>query len=500
MKYKGIITMLAVLGLSILMTGCGSGSQGTGEEASTELAAESTTEEALITEPGIYINGREVELTESGTIDLELLSVEKGVTVTANPEEGEEILVNGEALTEPLYLDITAITRDDVIEVEVTDEEATNACTINLMPSTFLDYTTEGESLVDGDYYLTTYDEEVNYIFKLDSTGNLIFYKETSDDALDFRKVYNSDGEVRYTYMPYLQNSFCGIGGINPGCVVVMDENYDVIDEIYYQNADGEDNLIDPHGFIYLDDGHYILTSYQDITVEDIPEDLGATDNSAYLAVLYIEEIQDGEVMWEFCSQDYEQFLYATTEVTWSESTEQCYDYVHFNSMFIDEDDNLLVSGRNINSVFKLDRQTGELIWILDGTEDEFGLTEEQMFSKQHSIIVTGDGSYMIFNNGNDQVKAGTTDSSSVVKLKVDENIMEVVEYQKDETGFFSNYMGSIRELDADAGVYLWAVGGSYTGAIPEYSMVEYTDDGEVAFTFRFDDGDRKLYCANKCE
>ena len=72
-----------------------------------------------------------------------------------------------------------------------------------------------------------------------------------STNGLDFRKQYNSDGEIRYTYMPYLEDSFADgdCSGINPGCVVVMDENYEVIDEIYYLDENGDEMLIDPHGF-----------------------------------------------------------------------------------------------------------------------------------------------------------------------------------------------------------------------------------------------------------
>ncbi len=173
---------------------------------------------------------------------------------------------------------------------------------------------------------------------------------------------------------------------------------------------------------------------------------------------------------------------------------------MHFNTMYIDDDGFLLISCRNINSFFKVSREDGALLWILGGSEDEFGHTDDQLFSKQHSIIVTEDGSYMIFNNANDEVADGSAESSSVVRFHVDEDTMEVTEYEKYETGFFSNYMGAIRELDGAAGIYLWSVGGSYTGEIPEYSMVEYSEEDGILFTFRFDEGYCRLYCANKCE
>lgn len=480
--YRKLLLPLAIVSLlAALPSGCAHGSSQT-------------------TDLSICINGRAVAFAEEGNTDLDLLSVENGITVQVETTGDEQVSVNGEVVDGSLTLDVTAITRGTTLEIEVADGDEVTSHSVNLMPSTFLDYTTQGESVTAGDYYLSTYDESVNYIFKLNNQGDLIFYKKTGGNALDFRKEYNSAGEVRYTYMPYLETSFCGIEGINPGCVVVMDEDYNVIDELYYQTADGEDLMIDAHGFIYLDDGHYILTAYEDVVVDNLPEDLGATDNSVYLAVLYIQEIKDGEVLWEFCSQDHTEFLYTSTEIDWSASTEECYDYVHFNSMFIDNDDNLLVSCRNINSIIKISREDGSLIWTLGGEQDDFGLTAEQIFSKQHSIIVTADGSYMLFNNANDEVAAGTASSSSVIRLKVDETAMKVTEYREVESGFYSNYMGAIRELDAEDGIYLWSVGGNYTGTICDYSMVEYSETDGAIFKFRFEDGYRKLYCANKCE
>ncbi len=255
MKRKFPVTLL-LSALALALTGCASGG-----------AADETE---------IYFNGHSVTLTEDGAIDLDLLSVEDGITVTASRAGDETVTVNGAVLEDAVYLDITAITREETVEIEIDDGNSVSTYTVNLMPSTFGDYTTEGESQTAGDFYLSTYDEEVNYIFKLNNSGDLIFYKETGDNALDFRKVYNSDGEVRYTYLQYLENSFCGISGINPGCVVVMDEDYNVIDELYYQTTDGEESMVDPHGFIYLDDGHYILTAYEDVTVADIPAELSA--------------------------------------------------------------------------------------------------------------------------------------------------------------------------------------------------------------------------------
>lgn len=477
------------------------------------------TEEPL-TEPGYYINRRPVIFAEEGDTDLDLLTVEKGLKVNVVPFGDETVTVNGEAVDYELAIDCSEIKAGDKIEFAITENGETVTHTVNLYPSTFPAFTTEGESKVPGDFYLGTYDLKTNYVFKLNSKGGLIFYMKTTKldkdgnevtaNGLDFCKRYNSKGEVRYTYCPYLEDSFANgdCVGINPGCVRVYDKNYDLIDEVYYTCEDGEQIKIDPHGFVWIDDGHYLLAAYKQEII-DVPEDLGvdAQDGKANLAVLYIEEVKDGEVLWEFRSADHDSFLVETPAIRWETSAERCSDYMHYNHMDIDKDGNVLVSCRQQSSILKLSREDGSIIWKLGGMGDEFSLTEDQLFSNQHSIIVTEDGSYMLFDNANATVNSGRAQYSSVERFKVDEEARTVTEYTRyTVVDFFSNFMGAIRELDGEKSVYLWSVGGNIPNDAenpPAWSMVEYTEvDGkaEYNFSFKYDEGMGRLYSSNKCE
>lgn len=504
-----ILALILAASIGFAFAGCESKNQETGSTEGTVTASENETV--------VYINQNAVTFAEEGATDLDMLSVENGITVSASVASGDTVTVNGEILNGDMTLDVYAITRTDTLEIGITDAEGTATNTVNLMPSTFPSYTAEGESTTEGDFYLTTYDLEHNYLFKLNNSGELIFYKaitkttadgeEVNTNALDFRKQYTSDGEVRYTYMPYLEDAFAGdCSGINPGCVIVMDESYNVIDEIYYTDSDGEQITIDPHGFIWIDEGHYILTAYKEETV-DVPADIETESTTADLAVLYINEIKDGEVLWEFCSKDYDKFLYESNTLNWDKAQTTCQDYMHFNSMSIDTDGNLLVSCRHLDSILKISRSTGELIWQLGGDYGDFELSDDQRFSYQHSIILTDDGQYMLFDNANTAVSGGSASYSSVIRMSVDEESTSVTDFVRyNVVDFYSIYMGAVREIDSLSKTYLWSVGGNYvTDSVtpPEWSMVEYTEDGEGnvthTFKFRFDEGTRRLYCSNKC-
>lgn len=77
-------------------------------------------------------------------------------------------------------------------------------------------------------------------------------------------------------------------------------------------------------------------------------------------------------------------------------------DYVHMNSIQVDPaDGNFIVSFRHTSSIIKLDRKTGAILWTLGGASDDFGLTPEQSFSHQHHVRKLGDGTLLLFDNGN---------------------------------------------------------------------------------------------------
>lgn len=114
-------------------------------------------------------------------------------------------------------------------------------------------------------------------------------------------------------------------------------------------------------------------------------------------------------------------------------------DWSHGNAVIHDpSDDSIIVSLRHQDSVIKFSRQTGELIWILGPHEnwdmEEFGqylLTpqsgQEFFFQyHQHAPDITDEGTYIIFDNGNN--RASPFDPT----LPDSDNFSRAVEYDID--------------------------------------------------------------------
>jgi len=72
-------------------------------------------------------------------------------------------------------------------------------------------------------------------------------------------------------------------------------------------------------------------------------------------------------------------------------------DWAHVNSLFVDEDGHYVISCRNLDQIWKINGNTGEIIW-------KYGvgviLDDKEKFYNQHAIHRNPDGDYMILDNG----------------------------------------------------------------------------------------------------
>jgi len=77
-------------------------------------------------------------------------------------------------------------------------------------------------------------------------------------------------------------------------------------------------------------------------------------------------------------------------------------DYAHGNSIEEDSDGHLILSMRHLNAVYKINRQTGDIIWQLGGVNSDFVFVNDAGFSAQHDARVLPNGHLSVFDNGNE--------------------------------------------------------------------------------------------------
>ena len=293
-------------------------------------------------------------------------------------------------------------------------------------------FTVEGQTDLEGNFFISfVYTKN---IIMLDGKGNVVWSKheDTPSDGpqlgyWDFKK-HIIDGKVYYSYHDQNPNGDkLGIEGFAPGERVILDSDFKEVKRITMEQSDTVEkgHYLDGHDFLLIDLDHYIMSTYLKTRVYNIPE----YPQGSNVIYSYLQEVQNGEVLWDWKSIDYPE-LYSLT-VTDAVATANDFanekvdapDYVHFNAMRLKDDGTLVCSFRHLNTIMGLDRttETDQILWKLSGKADEFGLTDEQKTSSQHYVTVDGD-TIRAFDNHN------ITEETRVVSYKIDWENMELAE------------------------------------------------------------------------
>jgi outer membrane protein assembly factor BamB len=190
----------------------------------------------------------------------------------------------------------------------------------------------------------------------LDDRGQVVWFRplrETQGRAMSF-------GVQTYRGKQVL------IWGETAGEYVIFDSSYREIARLRAGNGyDG-----DHHEFLVSPQDTALITIYN-----SVPQDLtavgGSKNGRAWQGIVQELDIESGDVLFEWRSVDH-----VALEETYVDAREDHYsdgmDYFHINSIDVDDDDNLLISARETSAVYKVDRNTGEIIWRLGGKKSDF--------------------------------------------------------------------------------------------------------------------------------
>ena len=411
------------------------------------------------------------------------LTTEFPIACTVQEYPGKEIYVNGSKVTAkaPLSLKLDVMNPQTGIEVKVVDT-ATKAETINYIRTVpaALDLRTEGSPSEAGFYYLT-----INqYLCKMDSRGNVVFYAYKPGCG-DF-KPHVLNGKLYYSYLQQL-NVREGFDAGNMKCrAVVLNDKFAEIDSISYLSTQQgmKQHFLEQHEFLMLGEHHYVVSAYVVKRVNNIPSEVkGYSPFGARVVAAVFQEIKDGNLVFQWDSTEHPQLYGMSTDSNDYLGEQTIYaDYVHLNSIEVDPaDGNYIVSLRNTSSILKISKKTGEILWILGGKGDQFGLAAEQKPSAQHFARISSRGTLTVFDNGlilpagmpNPFVDAYET---RVVEYKLDEKNKRLTSFQEYRVpGTCSPIMGSAELLDEQSNTFLIGWGGKRAGT-PVFTETNFKD------------------------
>ena len=205
--------------------------------------------------------------------------------------------------------------------------------------------------------------------------------------------------------------------GTGAGEYVLMDEAYHEVTRVRAGNGlQG-----DLHEFITTAEGTALFTAYAQRSMPGasaVPSP-GASPGADKLLDSIIQEVDiaSGKVLFEWHASDH----VSLAESYVGPTTGQPFDFFHINSIDVDTDGNLLISARHTCAVYKIDRQSGEVIWRLGGNRSDFSMGPNARFAWQHDARRLPDGAISLFDDGSNGAKPPTEDHSRGLVLDVDE-------------------------------------------------------------------------------
>ena len=251
----------------------------------------------------------------------------------------------------------------------------------------------------------------------IDNKGQVVWFRplrSASTRAMDFRtQTYR--GESVLTWI----ESF----PVDLSEYVIFDSSYHEIARFTPPN-DYDDG--DHHEFLISSQDTALITNH-----DTVPRDLtsvgGSSDSAAREGIVQELDIETGKVLFEWHSLDH-----VGLDETYSKPGEDKdysgIDYFHLNSIDVDHDNNLLVSARRTSAVYKIDRNTGEIIWRLGGKKSDFEMGEGTRFAFQHDARRLPDGTISIFDNGTTVIHNSlpkAIEESRAIVLELDEQKMK---------------------------------------------------------------------------
>ncbi len=262
--------------------------------------------------------------------------------------------------------------------------------------------------------------------------------------------------------------------GETPGEYVIFDSSYHEIARLQAGNGYNGDH----HEFLISPQNTALITIYNAVR-RDLSPVGGPKDGLAWQGIIQELDIETGEVLFEWQSLEH-----VGIDETYVKPWEDHYpgiDYFHINSIDVDHDNNLLVSARETSAVYKIDRDSGEIIWRLGGKKSDFEMGPGTRFAFQHDARRLPDGTISIFDNGSLVFENGTPkaiEESRAIVLQLDEERMSaslVQEYTHPDKQY----------ADAAGNTQVLPNGNVFVGWGRALVISEFSKDGELLFDLR---------------
>ena len=205
----------------------------------------------------------------------------------------------------------------------------------------------------------------------------------------------------------------------------------------------------------------------------------------------YIREYtMNGTIVWELDVHDF------ISENWWCPSHDMggiYRDISHSNTIFYDsEDDIIYYNARNVNTFFKIDHSTSEVIWGL-GEYGDFtmydikGNPRDHLFFHAHSVEPLNENTFILFDNDYHNQTSTNSRLSRILEIEINETTMIANEawYYTAPTDYFSAGWGDADRLPNGNRIGCWGYPSTPSSGFSA-ALVEVNPQGEIVWETKF--------------
>ena len=193
-----------------------------------------------------------------------------------------------------------------------------------------------------------------------DNQGELVWFKTTPGQVIGNAFVAELNGQPVLSWFegiaPY------GAGNYR-GDWVVVDSSYRELTRISMKNG----YEADIHDLIITPQNTAIMMAYNPVVCDGVTIKGCVVGGLVLDGVIQEVDVATGAVLFEWHSLDH-----IPLTDSYQSDQSQLFDYIHLNSIDLDDDGDILLSARHTSALYKIDRLTGAVEWIFGGKSTSF--------------------------------------------------------------------------------------------------------------------------------
>jgi hypothetical protein len=300
-----------------------------------------------------------------------------------------------------------------------------------------------------------------------DDSGEIVYFRPTAD-----AHVTVGDAAVTELEGEPVLRWFEGIAPFGPGNYrgeyVFVDTAYREVARLDLENG----YRADIHDVVITPDGTAIMMGYYELVCDDTVLTGCTPDGTVLDGVVQEVDIATDTVLFEWHGLDH-----LSMADSYEDPEAEVFDYLHLNSIDLDEDGNILLSARHTSALYKVDRTTGDLIFTFGGRNNEFTYVDEGSEAAPgpdypHDFRARGDGVYGYFDNGVRR-RRNAESRAAIVELDTTTMTATYLESITHDPPLLGPTQGRLQQLPNGNELVAWGGLGVVT---------EYTPDGSIAF------------------